>query len=619
MFDSFPADQAEAPPVASAHAPPCVDAIPPTDGERLMRFRRRRDEAAFRELIEAHAPLVWGVCWQVLRHEQDAEDAFQATFLILARRAASIRETHSVAPWLYRVAFRTALLARRRRLRRAEEPLVDEPLSTDEQLAAVHRREQCLILLEELHALPARLRAPLALCYLEGRSRRAAADELGVTPASVKGLLARGTRMLRSRLMRRGVALSTAMSVAAANASAAHAAMNPALIERTTALGLGFAFHATSVAGGGLPSGASAATLAEKGLQAMTLATAAKPAAGLISVCVAGALAIAAAAAPPASDDRAPGTIAIDGAVATAADDAADDASDVAVTPAAPAAAAAVEPAITAAPAASVLDALVPTSEPAAVYDDFDDDGVYEVAQPAATPAPAVGLPPADPADILSYPIVSPGPGPVVEPQPAAAPVSPYLPIYPSASAPTAAPSVAAIKLEVQYWERRAAGLSKRAEALRVKSELLAREGDDSRADALEAEADAQLALADVKLCEANAQRLQDSLAAMEQPQPATTPVPAMSSVPQGVGWIEPPVVAPVASLPTPTLPAVASVPRTYAIPPDDLFPSNPPVESSPSASLDEMRQQLAELQAANRLLLERIGRLEAEHGDHPK
>src|SRR5262245_31682996 len=106
-----------------ASAPP----IPATDGERLMRFRVHRDEAAFHEVVRRHAPLVWGVCWQVLRHREDVEDAFQATFLILARKASSIRAADSAAGWLYRVAFRTALATRQRRRRLGMEPLAADP------------------------------------------------------------------------------------------------------------------------------------------------------------------------------------------------------------------------------------------------------------------------------------------------------------------------------------------------------------------------------------------------------------------------------------------------------------------------------------------------------------
>lgn len=188
--------------------------IRPTDGERLMRFWRHRDQAAFAEVVELHAGLVWGVCSQVLRQREDVEDAFQATFLILARKAKSIRAADSAAGWLYRVAFRTALLARQRRQRRAERPLADEPASDDDQLEAIARNEQCRVLLEELHALPMQVRQPLVLCYLEGRSRSEAAEELGLTPQSVKGRLARGTDLdfengragseLRAEARRRG-------------------------------------------------------------------------------------------------------------------------------------------------------------------------------------------------------------------------------------------------------------------------------------------------------------------------------------------------------------------------------------------------------------------------------
>src|SRR6185503_5185918 len=101
----------------------CADSILSTDGELLMRFVRHRDDGAFAEIVARHGGLVWIVCRDVLRHHQDVEVAFQATFFILAERAGSIRSSESAAAWLYKVAQRTSLAARRKRSRRREEEL----------------------------------------------------------------------------------------------------------------------------------------------------------------------------------------------------------------------------------------------------------------------------------------------------------------------------------------------------------------------------------------------------------------------------------------------------------------------------------------------------------------
>jgi RNA polymerase sigma factor (sigma-70 family) len=291
---------------ADLPAPPVrAPAVCATDGERLMRFRVHRDEAAFREVVEAHAVLVWGVCWQVLRHREDVEDVFQATFLILARKCASIRASDSAAGWLYRVAFRTALAARTRRRRLGAEPLAVEPPATlEEQFASIERAEQVEALLEELHALGDRYRQPLVLCYLEGRSRQEAADELGVTMASVKGRLARGMRMLRTRLAGRGMALSTAAAVMASEMAAAQASVASAPVAQAAATATSFAWatlatktaaaKATVVAERTITTTPGAVLLAKQGLLAMKYAAIVKPVMGLFAVGVtAGAIALA--------------------------------------------------------------------------------------------------------------------------------------------------------------------------------------------------------------------------------------------------------------------------------------------------------------------------------------
>jgi RNA polymerase sigma factor (sigma-70 family) len=294
-----------APPV---HAPPVhAPAVRATDGERLMRFRMHRDEAAFREVVEAHAVLVWGVCWQVLRHREDVEDVFQATFLILARKGAAIRATDSAAGWLYRVAFRTALAARARRRRLAAEPLAAEPpASLEEQFASIERAEQVEALLEELHALGDRYRQPLVLCYLEGRSRQEAADELGVTLQSVKGRLARGMRMLRTRLAYRGMALSSAVAVMTSEMAAAEATLATAPVAQTVGAATSFAWAAFSTKAAATKTAGTktvaqvaatqktisitpgAALLAKQGLLAMKYAAIVKPVLTMCAVAVAG-------------------------------------------------------------------------------------------------------------------------------------------------------------------------------------------------------------------------------------------------------------------------------------------------------------------------------------------
>lgn len=287
--------------VARINGKRTAPAIPPTDGERLMLFRRRGDQQAFAEVVRSHAPLVWGVCWQILRHRQDAEDAFQATFMILARKAASIRAADSAGGWLYRVAWRTAQSVRTARLRRAAEPLLDDPpqdRSESDQLAAIARREESAALLEELHSLPAKWRDPLVLCCLEGLSRREAASQLGLSVATVKGRLERATRALRTRLAARGAALSAAMAVTTLELSAAQASLPVALPAATVSSSFAFAGFAKTVSTATSPPAAAAPSvvaLAQKGLLTMKIAIAAKSAAAVVALLgLSGALSLAA-------------------------------------------------------------------------------------------------------------------------------------------------------------------------------------------------------------------------------------------------------------------------------------------------------------------------------------
>ncbi len=247
-------------------------AILPTDGELLMLFVNESDEVAFAELIERHGPMVWRVCRGILFKQQDAEDAYQATFLLLARKAKQIRSDDSAAGWLYRVAYRTALSAKRRSRRRREEQLESEPVGqAEEAFPDLMGRQMVAILLEELRSIPKKYQEPLVMRYLEGQSRRKIADQTGSTVAGVQGMLARGKQILRSRLIRRGVSLSVAMGLVSAAHKTAFAAP-PRLITQTTA-----SCQALATAGTISATTAAAATLFREGIRSMFLASMTKP------------------------------------------------------------------------------------------------------------------------------------------------------------------------------------------------------------------------------------------------------------------------------------------------------------------------------------------------------
>ena len=192
-----------------------------TDRELLRRFLSTQDAVAFRQLVERHGGLVLGVASRVLRDRHLAEDAFQATFLVLARKAATIRRRTSLAAWLHGVARRIALRTLRQRYRRGEQPLNCEPPMDASPLALVGSQWEQQILDEELQQLPEAWRDPLLLHELEGLSCQATADRLGLTLTALEGRLKRGRKELKHRLLRRGLgmgAVLTAMQTAQATA-----------------------------------------------------------------------------------------------------------------------------------------------------------------------------------------------------------------------------------------------------------------------------------------------------------------------------------------------------------------------------------------------------------------
>jgi RNA polymerase sigma factor (sigma-70 family) len=202
------------------------------DDVLLDHFVTRRDDAAFEALLRRHGPRVFAVCRRVLPPD-DADDAFQATFLHLLRQAATIRDRHNLRGWLLTVAHRVAMEALRRSRRRREAEAV-EPATVP---ADPSWREACTILHEEVDRLPERFRLPLVLCYFEGFSRDEAAAQLGWSTGMVKGRLERGRWALKARLTRRGIALSAGALLFAGREAAG--AVPEALLQLALNLGAG--------------------------------------------------------------------------------------------------------------------------------------------------------------------------------------------------------------------------------------------------------------------------------------------------------------------------------------------------------------------------------------------
>ncbi len=234
-----------------------------TDPQLLDQIVSRRNqdneaaEAAFEELVVRHGPMVLRVCQRVLHDAHDAEDAFQAVFLVLANRAGSIRRSGSLASWLFGVAQRVATRAQRSAARRhVRDQLVAERTPAD--CLPAENDPDWEILHEEIKSLPEPLRAPIVLCYLQGLTYAAAACQLAVSEITIRGRLDRARTRLRQRLTRRGVTIPAGI-LAAGAASQAHGAVPMALIHSTCRIALGFM------------AGNTAAILARGGLHSMLL------------------------------------------------------------------------------------------------------------------------------------------------------------------------------------------------------------------------------------------------------------------------------------------------------------------------------------------------------------
>src|SRR5262245_57377941 len=203
-------------------------------GQLLETYLTRRDEAALEALLARHGPMVWGVCRRVLGDYHDAEDAFQATFLVFVRKATSVTPRAMLANWLYGVAHQTALNIRAsvRKRQRREQPMANlpEPPVMDERVW----RDIQPILDEEMSRLPDRYRVVIVMCDLEGKTRKEAARHLHCPEGTVAGRLARARGMLAKRLVKRGVAITGAASATllvqhASCACVPHAAMTATL------------------------------------------------------------------------------------------------------------------------------------------------------------------------------------------------------------------------------------------------------------------------------------------------------------------------------------------------------------------------------------------------------
>ena len=186
-----------------------------SDCQLLHDFQVASDERAFAALVDRHGAMVLRVCRQVLQHQQDAEDAFQATFLVLARKAASLRDSKVVASWLRSVAYRIALQARRNAGRRQAREARTQARPPASPAADVAWREVQLILNEEIERLSEKYRAPFVLCCLEGHSRSEVARQLDLKEGTVWSRLSYARRQLQQRLRRRGIELGTVLAAAA--------------------------------------------------------------------------------------------------------------------------------------------------------------------------------------------------------------------------------------------------------------------------------------------------------------------------------------------------------------------------------------------------------------------
>jgi RNA polymerase sigma factor (sigma-70 family) len=205
------------------------------EAQLLRQFATSGDESSFEALVTRHGPMVLGVCRRLLFDPRDVEDAFQATFLVLLRRAGSLRDADPLSPWLHGVAYKVAARIRTRSARRPAEERKAARLEAVETRSDVERHELRGILDEEIGRLPEKYRRPVVLCYLEGHTHEQAASRLRCTEGAVRGRLDRARERLKNRLTRRGVAPSAGLIAASLSADMASASVPPSWIAATVA------------------------------------------------------------------------------------------------------------------------------------------------------------------------------------------------------------------------------------------------------------------------------------------------------------------------------------------------------------------------------------------------
>src|SRR5262249_55450102 len=219
---------------------------PALDSELLERFAADRDETAFATLVQRHGSMVLSVCRSILRHWHDAEDAFQATFLVLARKAGSIRQREALGSWLYSVAYHAAVKARAQPAQRQVREGEVEDMPAADPLHDLTVQELRRVVYEELQRLPEKYRAPLVHCYLEGQTQEEAARQLGWSKGVLRGRLERGRDALRRRLSQRGLALSMPLLAPVLTADPTLGAVPAVLANATVRAALNLATGATT-------------------------------------------------------------------------------------------------------------------------------------------------------------------------------------------------------------------------------------------------------------------------------------------------------------------------------------------------------------------------------------
>jgi RNA polymerase sigma factor (sigma-70 family) len=219
-----------------------------TDGDLVERFLAERDESAFAALIHRHGPMVLGVCRRILRNDADAEDAFQSTFLVLVRKAGSIRPRSMVGNWLYGVAHNTALKARSMNTKRLEKEREAAARPQSEWAGPTWLRLQPL-LDQELNALPDKYRAAIVLCDLEGKPLKDVARQLGCPIGTIGTRVARGRVLLGRRLSRHGLVLSTSALALLLSQNVATASVPAALVTSTTKAAAAYMTGSATISG----------------------------------------------------------------------------------------------------------------------------------------------------------------------------------------------------------------------------------------------------------------------------------------------------------------------------------------------------------------------------------